>query len=51
MDHLPHFHREVRAFEAAARRAAAGGGAAPGVPSCPEWSVSDLVLHLGYVHR
>ncbi|MCQ8772400.1 maleylpyruvate isomerase family mycothiol-dependent enzyme [Streptomyces telluris] len=50
MDLLPHFHREVRAFEAAARRAAAAGGAPP-VPSCPGWSVSDLVVHLGSVHR
>ncbi|MGK5728000.1 maleylpyruvate isomerase family mycothiol-dependent enzyme [Streptomyces sp. URMC 124] len=47
---LSAFHREVRAFEAAARRAAAGGGA-PLVPSCPGWSVSDLVVHLGSVHR
>jgi uncharacterized protein (TIGR03083 family) len=48
MDFVPHFHREVVAFEAAARQAA---GAAPLVPSCPGWSVSDLVLHLGSVHR
>lgn len=48
MDHLLHFRREVHAFEAAARRAA---GDAPVVPSCPDWSVSDLVAHLGGVHR
>lgn len=48
MDHLPHFRREVTAFTAAARRAV---GAAPPVPSCPGWSVVDLVTHLGRVHR
>ncbi|MEU1728139.1 maleylpyruvate isomerase N-terminal domain-containing protein [Actinomadura sp. ATCC 39365] len=50
MDHVAHFHREVRAFEAAARRATSAGGA-PLVPSCPGWSVADLVIHLGAVHR
>ncbi|MBP2401067.1 maleylpyruvate isomerase family mycothiol-dependent enzyme [Streptomyces syringium] len=50
MDYLPHFRREVRAFEAAARRAAEAG-VAPLVPSCPGWSVSELVGHLGAVHR
>lgn len=48
MDYIPHFHREVLAFEAAARRVS---GEAPLVPSCPDWSVADLVLHLGIVHR
>jgi uncharacterized protein (TIGR03083 family) len=50
MDFVAHFHREVRMFEAAVRRAAEAE-AAPLVPSCPDWSVSDLVLHLGGVHR
>ncbi|GHF67740.1 hypothetical protein GCM10010218_56540 [Streptomyces mashuensis] len=50
MDHLPHLHRETRAFEAAARRAATAGGA-PLVPGCPGWSVTDLVAHLGAVQR
>ncbi|WP_431895455.1 maleylpyruvate isomerase family mycothiol-dependent enzyme [Nonomuraea sp. bgisy101] len=50
MDHLPHFRREILAFETAARKAAEAG-TAPIVPSCPEWSVSDLVGHLGWVHR
>jgi uncharacterized protein (TIGR03083 family) len=50
MDFLPHFHREIVAFEAAVRRAI-GADAAPLVPSCPGWSVSDLVAHLGGVHR
>lgn len=48
MDHIPHFRREVTAFTAAARRAV---GSAPSVPSCPGWSVVDLVTHLGRVHR
>lgn len=50
MDYVSHFRREVLAFEAAGRRAADGDGA-PVVPSCPSWSVSDLILHLGGVHR
>ncbi|GGT33500.1 maleylpyruvate isomerase family mycothiol-dependent enzyme [Nonomuraea spiralis] len=50
MDHVAQFHREVRAFEAAARRAIAPGGT-PLVPSCPGWSVADLIIHLGAVHR
>ncbi|MEV4437878.1 maleylpyruvate isomerase family mycothiol-dependent enzyme [Streptomyces sp. NPDC049577] len=50
MDYLSHFHREVRAFEAAVR-GAVGADGAPLVPSCPGWSVTDLVAHLGGVHR
>src|SRR5215472_3260912 len=50
VDYAGHFEREAAAFEAAARRAAEGG-AAPAVPSCPGWAVTDLVLHLGMVHR
>ncbi|MEU7135092.1 maleylpyruvate isomerase family mycothiol-dependent enzyme [Streptomyces sp. NPDC046261] len=50
MDYVCHFRREVLAFEAAVRRAAAAD-AAPLVPSCPAWSVSDLVTHLGGVQR
>jgi uncharacterized protein (TIGR03083 family) len=50
MEYLPHFHRELLAFEAAARRVA-DADSAPLVPSCPDWSVSDLVTHLGFVHR
>ncbi|WP_067817590.1 maleylpyruvate isomerase family mycothiol-dependent enzyme [Actinomadura kijaniata] len=50
MDHTAHFRREVEAFEAAVRPLA-GRGDAPLVPSCPEWTVSDLVVHLGWVHR
>lgn len=49
MDYLPHYRREIAAFTDAARRAV--GGMAPLVPSCPGWSVSDLVAHLGRVHR
>ena len=50
VDYVAHFSREVAAFEAAARTAAAAD-AAPAVPSCPGWVVTDLVLHLGRVHR
>lgn len=50
MDYVEHFRREVAAFEAAASEAASLG-AAPAVPSCPGWVVTDLVLHLGTVHR
>ncbi|QKV96696.1 maleylpyruvate isomerase family mycothiol-dependent enzyme [Streptomyces sp. NA02950] len=50
MDFTAHFHREITAFEAVARQAADGGDA-PLVPSCPDWSMSDLVFHLGAVHR
>jgi uncharacterized protein (TIGR03083 family) len=48
MDFLQHFRREVQAFETAIRQVT---GAAPTVPSCPEWSVTDLVAHLGWVQR
>ncbi len=50
MDYSAHFHREVVAFEQAAR-GAADGADAPLIPSCPGWTMSDLVLHLGGVHR
>jgi uncharacterized protein (TIGR03083 family) len=50
VDYVEHFRREVAAFETAGR-VAAGPEAAPAVPSCPEWVMTDLVLHLGRVHR
>ena len=50
MDYAGHFHREVQAFLAAARQAVTGDPA-PAVTSCPGWTVTELVLHLGYVHR
>lgn len=50
MDYLGSFGREVAAFEAAGREAVSRP-AAPEVPSCPGWVVTDLVLHLGLVHR
>jgi uncharacterized protein (TIGR03083 family) len=50
VDYVAHFGREVAALEAAAR-AAVGPWPAPAVPSCPGWRVTDLVLHLGTVHR
>ncbi|MFJ3878955.1 maleylpyruvate isomerase family mycothiol-dependent enzyme [Streptomyces sp. NPDC090077] len=54
MDHLTrldHFRSEAAAFDKAVRRAADGGREAPPVPSCPGWSVADLVGHLGSVQR
>jgi uncharacterized protein (TIGR03083 family) len=50
VDYVEHFGREVAAFESAGRRAVTSA-AAPAVPSCPEWVVTDLVVHLGFVHR
>ncbi|TQF06141.1 maleylpyruvate isomerase family mycothiol-dependent enzyme [Kitasatospora acidiphila] len=50
MDQISHFRRESAAFEQAIRRSAEAE-AAPLVPSCPDWSAADLVLHLGAVHR
>jgi len=50
MDYVPHFRREIAAFADAVRRAAGADGAPP-IPSCPGWSMSDLLAHLGYVHR
>lgn len=50
MDYVEHFRREAAAFQAAAR-VAVNSAAAPAVPSCPGWVVTDLVLHLGVVHR
>lgn len=49
MDYIEHFHREAQSFLAAARQAV--GSDAPPVPSCPGWTMTELVLHLGYVHR
>ncbi|MEU9039156.1 maleylpyruvate isomerase family mycothiol-dependent enzyme [Streptomyces sp. NPDC048352] len=54
MDHhtrLDVFENEAAAFAEAVRRAADGGREAPPVPSCPGWSVADLVGHLGSVQR
>jgi uncharacterized protein (TIGR03083 family) len=50
VDYVAHFGREVAAFETAAR-AVLGAQPAPAVPSCPGWRVTNLVLHLGTVHR
>lgn len=52
MDHLygeraiDVLRREGEVFGAAARR-----GLDPRVPTCPEWTMRDLVQHLGMVHR
>ncbi|MFD7094651.1 maleylpyruvate isomerase family mycothiol-dependent enzyme [Streptomyces xanthophaeus] len=54
MDHITlisHFRSETAAFEKAVRGALGPGGAPPMVPSCPGWSVSDLIGHLGGVQR
>lgn len=53
MDYVAQFRREVEAFEGAARAASweAGSGGVALVPSCPAWSVADLVFHLGAVHH
>ncbi|KPI33741.1 Conserved hypothetical protein CHP03083 [Actinobacteria bacterium OV450] len=50
---LSRFRNETAAFEKAVRRAIddAGDTPVPLVPSCPGWSVADLVGHLGSVHR
>ncbi len=50
VDYIRHFGREVAAFEAAGREAVSFA-AAPAVPSCPGWVMTDLILHLGMVHR
>ncbi|HEV2256845.1 MAG TPA: maleylpyruvate isomerase family mycothiol-dependent enzyme [Streptosporangiaceae bacterium] len=50
VDYAGHFFREVAAFESAGRTAVSFE-AAPAVPSCPGWVVTDLILHLGVVHR
>lgn len=50
MDYVAHFRRDTAAFGDVAR-AAARLGSAPAVPSCPGWLLTDLVLHLGLVHR
>jgi len=50
VDYVAHFTREVTAFESAAR-IAARADAAPAVPSCPGWVATELILHLGRVHR
>jgi hypothetical protein len=43
------FHADAAALLAAARLKT--DPPAPEVPSCPGWNVTDLVLHLGGVHR
>ncbi|WP_143262025.1 maleylpyruvate isomerase N-terminal domain-containing protein, partial [Allokutzneria sp. NRRL B-24872] len=51
MEWLTCFQREVAAFEDALRCSAGSGDAAPVVPTCPQWTMTDLALHLGHVHR
>ncbi|MFG2990393.1 maleylpyruvate isomerase family mycothiol-dependent enzyme [Streptomyces sp. NPDC048257] len=51
VDRLAPFRTEAAAFEKAVRRAFDLGEPVPTVPSCPGWTVTDLVRHLGGVHR
>src|SRR3954468_13292490 len=46
MDFLDEIRREIDRFYATANDA----DPALGVPSCPGWSIADLVWHLGEVH-
>ena len=46
-DHLAGLRAAVAAFVGYAGRA----GPAAAVPTCPEWTVLDLVAHQGMVHR
>ncbi|MGR4879667.1 maleylpyruvate isomerase family mycothiol-dependent enzyme [Streptomyces sp. LARHCF249] len=50
-ERIAHFRAEASAFEQAVRRALHPGRPAPLVPSCPGWSLSDLIAHLGAVQR
>jgi uncharacterized protein (TIGR03083 family) len=50
MDYVGWFGREAGSFEVAARTAARRESA-PAVPSCPGWTMTDLILHLGSAHR
>jgi uncharacterized protein (TIGR03083 family) len=45
-DAIPTIRREADDFLVAARR-----GLEPDVPSCPGWTMRDLTIHLGFVHR
>ncbi|MER5949253.1 maleylpyruvate isomerase family mycothiol-dependent enzyme [Streptomyces sp. NPDC001904] len=49
VDHVVGFRREVAGFERCVE--AWEGQDVPLVPGCPGWSVADLVLHLGTMHR
>jgi uncharacterized protein (TIGR03083 family) len=50
MDYVGWFGREAGSFEIAARTAAQRESA-PAVPSCPGWTMTDLILHLGTAQR
>lgn len=59
MTTTPEFEHNLRRVEerSAAFRTALAAGGPPGVglgakvPSCPEWTLGDLAVHLGMVHR
>jgi uncharacterized protein (TIGR03083 family) len=48
MDCLPHFRREIRDFTDTARSVT---DMVPLLRSCPGWSMTNIVMHLGWVHR
>ena len=48
IEHLPHFRREIRDLTATAASVAAD---VPLLPACPGWSMTNLLMHLGWVHR
>lgn len=50
MDYATHCEELAREGERFVARARDADGAAP-VPSCPQWCVSDLLAHVGMVHR
>ena len=50
MDHLPHLRREIGEFIATAR-CVESADSVPLLPSCPGWSMINVVMHLGAVHR
>ncbi len=51
MTHSTDVHRSWLAAEGEALAAALDGDAAAEVPSCPGWSITDLVAHVGGYHR
>jgi uncharacterized protein (TIGR03083 family) len=51
MSRAPHIYRSWLADEGQALAATLGGDPATPVPSCPGWSITDLVAHVGSYHR
>jgi uncharacterized protein (TIGR03083 family) len=48
MEHLPHFRREIREFVTTVESVVDD---VPLLPACPGWSMTNIVMHLGWVHR